>query len=175
MDEIWKDVVGYEGLYQVSNYGRIKSLYNYKRNGTNILTPRYKHGYYQIGLRKNKKRKWLAVHRLVAKAFIPNPENLPCVNHKDENKTNNCVYNLEWCTHSYNNTYHNRHKKVADKNSIPVLQYSTSGELLKEYKSVSEAARQNSMSAGNISSCCSNRKGYYTRGGFIWKYKSEVM
>ena len=91
MKEVWKDIPGYENLYQVSNKGRIKSLYNYKRNGTDILIPRLKKGYYTIGLRKSGKRKWIGIHRLVAMAFILNENNYKCVNHKDENKLNNNV------------------------------------------------------------------------------------
>lgn len=175
MIETWKDIIGYEGLYKVSDWGRIKSLYNYKRNGTDILKPKIKRGYYQIGLRKNGKRKWFAVHRLVAQAFIANTNNYPCVNHKDENKLNNCVDNLEWCTVGYNNTYNNRISRVVEKTSIAVMQYSREGEFIKEYTSISEAARENKIYPGTISGCCRHKKGFYTRGGYIWKYKSEVM
>jgi hypothetical protein len=108
MQETWKDIKNYEGLYQISTLGRIKS---FPRKGTyknaKILKP-YKDGgnyYYVIGLHKNGKRKYKAIHRLVAETFIPNPNNYPLVNHKDENKLNNCVDNLEWCTHKYNSNY----------------------------------------------------------------------
>lgn len=101
--EEWKPVVGYEGLYEVSNYGDVKSL------NTNKIRckKKDKYGYYCINLSKNGKRKTYFIHQLVARAFIPNPNNYPCVNHIDEKKTNNCVWNLEWCTHKYNNNYGN--------------------------------------------------------------------
>lgn len=173
--EIWKDVIGYEDCYQISNYGRVKSLYNYKRNGTNILKPKIKNNYYQIGLRKNGTRKWYSIHRLVAQAFIPNPNNLPQVNHKDENKLNNNINNLEWCTASYNNTYGTRMEKVINKTGKPVIQFDLQGNFIKEYQSISQAAREMHISAGNIHSCCTNKPNYKKVKGFVWKFKSEVM
>lgn len=112
--EIWKDIKGYEGLYQVSNKGRVKSL-NYRRIGKEgILKGRPdKDGYLRIGLYKNKKQKPFYIHRLVAIAFLPNPNNLPQVNHKDENKENNHVENLEWCTSEYNNNYGSRNERAS--------------------------------------------------------------
>ena len=111
MDKIWKDIKGYEGLYMVSNGGDVKSV----KNG--ILKPSvYKGtGYYYVGLYKDGKRKGYTIHRLVADAFIPNPNNLPCVNHKDESKINNNVENLEWCTHRYNSNYGCRNEKISAK------------------------------------------------------------
>ena len=120
--EIWKDVPGYEGIYQVSNLGRIKRLplgkqWPYRRTHNNIRKQHIKNGYCQVNLSKNNEVKWYGVHRLVAMAFIPNPYNYPQVNHKDEDKTNNFVFvntdgtidydksNLEWCTQSYNNLW----------------------------------------------------------------------
>ena len=112
MEEIWKDIKGYEGLYQVSNLGRVKS-FNYMNTGkekikTPTLQKKYtmkQGGYLQTTLYKNNKSKTVLVHRLVAEAFIPNPDNLPQVNHKDYNKTNNCVENLEWCSAKYNSNH----------------------------------------------------------------------
>ena len=107
MEEIWKDIVGYEGLYQVSNFGRVKNV-----NKNIIKKPtELSKGYLRIGLNKHGKAKKIYSHRLVAQAFIPNPNNLPCVNHKDCNPKNNCVDNLEWCTHKENNSYKNHHLK----------------------------------------------------------------
>lgn len=173
MKEIWKDIKCYEGLYQVSNLGRIKSLHNYKRNGTDILIPGIKKGYYQIGLRKNKKRTWYAIHRLVAQAFIPNYDNLPQINHKDENKLNNKVDNLEWCSVRYNNCYGTRIERVKEKVSKKVLQYDLKGNFVKEYKSLSEATKQNGIkSIANISMCCNGK--YKQTHGYVWKYKEVV-
>ena len=109
--EIWRDIEGYEGLYQVSNLGRVRSL-NYKRTGKvqNMKLGTYPNGYKMVDLKKNKNRKAHLVHRLVAKAFIPNPnpDQLCEVNHKDEDKTNNCVENLEWCDVKYNSNFGTR-------------------------------------------------------------------
>ena len=101
--EEWRDIQGYEGLYMVSNLGRVKSL-NYHRTGKErIMKPSDNgHGYLFVVLCKDGKDKNCRINRLVAQAFLPNPDNLPEVNHKDENKYNNCVENLEWCDRSYN-------------------------------------------------------------------------
>ena len=121
MEEIWKDIVGYEGLYQVSNFGRVKSLAKYKNgNGGSkfwrkerILKPANTgRGYLMVVLIKEKKRTTYILHRLVAQAFIPNPNNLPQINHKDENKTNNVVSNLEWCDNKYNSNYGTRNVRI---------------------------------------------------------------
>lgn len=168
-DEIWKDIKGYEGLYKISNKGRIKSLYNYKRDGTDILVPKIKHGYYQIGLRKNKIRKWLQVHRLIAEAFIPNPNKYPQINHKDENKLNNNIDNLEWCTVSYNNTYGTRIEKVKNKTSKPVIKYDKNMNFIKEYPSIVIASMENNVTAGNIIMVCKGR--YKQIKGYIYAYK----
>lgn len=108
--EIWKDIPSFEGLYQASNLGRIRSIKHYDKMHRlwegKILTPQFdgKQNYLHISI----KGKPYQIHRLVAKTFLPNPNNYPEVNHKDENKTNNCVENLEWCTHKYNNNYGNK-------------------------------------------------------------------
>lgn len=117
--EVWKDIEGYEGLYQVSNMGRVKSLGATNRVGWHLREKILKQtiepkGYLKVGLRKNNKIQTVRVHRLVANAFLPNPFNLPQVNHKDENKTNNHVENLEWCTNKYNNNYGSKPKKSAE-------------------------------------------------------------
>lgn len=106
--EFWKDIKGYEGLYQVSNYGRVKSLGNEASRKEKIRKVKYdRNGYPVIILHKNGEKKFFLTHRLVAEAFMPNPDNLPEINHKDECKTNNFVENLEWCNRYYNVTYGN--------------------------------------------------------------------
>ena len=117
MEEIWKDIIGYEGLYQVSNFGRVKSLsrqvfvsnphfIGYRKTKEKILSNKpSKIKYVYVILNKNSEKFQVGIHRLVAQAFIPNPNNLPEVNHKDENPSNNFVDNLEWCSHSYNSNY----------------------------------------------------------------------
>ena len=159
--EYWKPVVGYEGLYEVSNWGRVKSL---KFGKERILKQSIRHGYYIVSLWKNGKGKTYSVHRLVAEAFIDNPDNLPCVNHKDENKQNNVVSNLEWCTHEYNNTYGTRIERC----SKPVLQYDLNGNLIKEWKSLHECGR-NGFNQGDICKCCNGER--KTHQNFIWRYK----
>ena len=110
--ETWIDIKGYEHKYQVSNIGRVRAL-NYRRTGlTKLINIRDNKGYAEVALWKNSSRKLYMVHRLVAEAFIPNPNNLPQVNHKDENKKNNQVDNLEWCTQAYNNIYGTRLERV---------------------------------------------------------------
>ena len=111
----WRDIVGWEGFYQISENGLIKSLPrkhnpNERIRKTNIN----KCGYERVALSKNSKNYYYSVHRLLAEAFVPNPNNYPCINHKDENKTNNHYTNLEWCTHHYNNNYNNRYKTVSE-------------------------------------------------------------
>lgn len=166
--EIWKDIPNYEGLYQVSNLGRIRSLYNYRKY--NILTQNIKRGYYQIGLRKNGVRKWHQVQRLVALAFIPNPNNLPQVNHKNENKLDNNVNNLEWCSVSYNNTYGTRIKRVKEKVSKPVYQYDLEGNFIKKHDSLVDATKEMGLKSNStISLCCSGK--YETAAGYKWKYE----
>ena len=112
MEEIWKPIEGYEGLYEVSSYGRIKSLERYRSNNggiqlikERIMKPLDYNGYKNVVLWKNGSKKKEYVHRLVAKAFLPNPDNLKEVNHRDENPSNNMVENIEWCDHQYNMIY----------------------------------------------------------------------
>ncbi len=168
--EIWKDIKGYEGIYQVSNTGKIKSI---KRNIIlkNII---HHYGYLIVQLNKNGVGKDFSVHRLVAGAFIPNTDNLPQVNHKDENKLNNNVENLEWCTAGYNTNYGTRNKRVSKKMtngklSKPVLQYDMNGNLIKEWPSCMEVQRKTGFSQTLISEVCN---GKYKQGyGYIWKFK----
>lgn len=169
MDEIWHDIEGYKGLYQVSNKGRVKSL---KWGKERILRPGINSsGYLLVKLCKNGVGLYKFIHRLVAQAFIPNPENKPQVNHKDENKLNNCVDNLEWSTAKENSNYGSRNERVGDSQSKPILQYSKSGEFIREWKGASEVERVLSINNGNINSCCKGR--YKSSGGFIWKYKEK--
>ena len=109
--EIWKDIEGYEGHYRISNFGRVYSI----KSGI-LLKQKNKRGYLEVGLCKNGKHRYMQTHRLVALNFIPNPENLPHVNHKDENKQNNCVSNLEWCTVEYNINYGSRTERATQSN-----------------------------------------------------------
>lgn len=173
MNEVWKPVKGYEGLYEVSNTGKIR------RNGYLMSQHQCRNGYLRCKLTKNGKPKMKLLHRLVAEAFIPNPDNLPQVNHVNENKTDNRVENLEWCTCQYNINYGHRKEKVKAKElngirSKQVEQYTIEGELIKVYPSLNEAARQTGLKLSNLNSCCLNKPHYKTCGGYIWKYKEAA-
>ena len=169
MEEIWKDKKDYEGHYQVSNFGRVKSI----KFGKEIILKQHinKGGYYYVCLLKNGKHKNYYVHRLVAEAFIDNPDNLPQVNHKDENKTNNSVDNLERCTNEYNHNYGTINERISQSQSKPVLQYDLNGNLIKEWKSINECGR-NGFNQGDICKCCNGKR--KTAKGFICVYKNEA-
>lgn len=172
-NEVWKDILGYEGLYQISDKGRVKSLWFGKEL---ILKPlKDGWGYLFIYLCKNRERKMCKIHRLVSKAFIPNPQNLPQVNHKDEDKTNNSVQNLEWCSVKYNNNFGTRTQRQAEKMingklSKPVLQYTLDGELIREWKSTMDVQRNLGYFQTSISACCLGK--YKSAYKFVWKYKN---
>lgn len=175
--EIWKDIPEYENLYQISNLGNVKSLdktikdtkgRKYQKKGI-ILKQRYdKYGYKYVKLTKKGKQKYMLVHRIVAKVFINNPENLPQINHKDENRTNNNVNNLEWCDCIYNNNYGNRNKKIQDRISKSIIQLDKNNNFIKKWKNSIEASKSLNINGGNIRSCCRNE--LKTAGGFIWRY-----
>ena len=171
-EEIWCPIKGYENLYEVSDQGRVRSI---KFGKDKILKPfRNTQGYLQVKLWKNGEIKKCLVHRLVSKTFTPNPDNLPEVNHKDEDKTNNKVENLEWCDRKSNCNYGTRNKRISQKLtngklSKSVIQYSKDGEFIKEWQSLHDIEINLKYSKGNISSCCTGRrKNAYN---FIWKFK----
>lgn len=180
MKEIWKDIKGYEGLYQVSNIGNVKSL-NYHRSGEEkIRKPKVGiDGYLRVNLSKNGKCKTLLIHRLVLRTFNPveNMDKLE-VNHKDENSQNNNLDNLEWCNRSYNINYGTRTQRFAQSKSIPIVQLDTStNKVVNVYCSAMEADRQG-FDHGNISNCCKNkfhRKGNNIYKGYKWQYMSDYI
>lgn len=168
-NEVWKDIKGYEGKYQISNTGRVRSMCNNgkKREEPFILKPiKHYKGYLRVYLWKNSKQKTFLIHRLVAEAFIPNPNNYLEINHKDENKQNNNVNNLEWCTRKYNMNYNGLNKK---RNSKKIIQYDIKNNFIKEWECIMEVQRQLGINNANICQCCKGN--YKTAGGFIWKYK----
>lgn len=182
MKEIWKPIVGYEGLYQVSNMGRVKSLERKVRHGSvieltikeRILKPApASNGYLVVGLCAGGKQKTLKVHRLVCEAFHENPDNKSDVNHINENKTDNRACNLEWCTRRENINHGTHNERMAKTKSKPVGQYTRDGELVKIWPSAIEVQRKTGFGQGYISKVANgNRKTAY---GFIWKYKNETM
>nr|DAX05603.1 MAG TPA: homing endonuclease [Bacteriophage sp.] len=174
MVEIWKDIKNYEGLYQVSNLGRVKSFRNWHGKSERILKFNINSsGYYRACLSKNSKQKYFFVHRLVAQAFIDNPNNYSVVNHKDENPKNNNVENLEWCTFKYNMNYGTLRKRQVEKCSKKVFQIDKNGNLIYIWNSIREAGRNLKISPGRISNCCLKRRNYNTVGGYIWRFADE--
>lgn len=168
-NEIWKDIKEYEGLYQVSNFGRVKSL---KFGKEKVMSPvLHTRGYLNIELSNKGLRKVKKIHRLVAEAFIPNPKNFPQVNHKDENKTNNSVDNLEWCTSQYNCHYGTRIKRFSDNKKKKIYQFDLNGNFIKEWKSAVDIEKETGLEKSNIRCCCRGeiKKAY----GFIWRYIDE--
>lgn len=146
------------------------NILNIKRNRY-IKLQTQKDGYVCASLCKNGVIKRCRVHRLVAQAYIPNPNNYPCINHKDENKSNNNVNNLEWCTYAYNNSYGNSQPtiKAIEARKIPVIQMGLNGEIIAEYESSCDAMRKTGFNQTNISSCCVGK--IHTAYGYIWKHK----
>ena len=181
ISEVWKDIKGYEGRYQVSNLGRVKSLdrtfinkighkqYTKER----ILKPSTVHGGYLLVIlfKGSGKGKAYKVHRLVCEAFHENPENKPCVNHIDENKTNNTANNLEWCTVAENNRHGTLYTRSAKAQSKLVGQYTYDGVLVKVWQSTREVQRQLGFNAGAISGVARGKG--KTAYGYIWKYIEE--
>ena len=168
MKEIWRDIKNYEGLYQISNLGNVKNFKNNK-----IINGYYdKDGYKRICLYKKenneKKRYYPFIHRLVAQSFIPNPNNYPVINHKNEIKDDNVVSNLEWCTIKYNNNYGNRINKIKEKKRKKVAQYSLDMKLIKVFNSITEASKEVNSNTSNICRCCKGN--LKTIKGYIWKY-----
>lgn len=205
MNEIWKDIEGYEGYYQVSNLGRVRSLDRIIEGRWGLILSKgimlsqktTTYGYKEVGLSKNGKVKYFAVHRLVAMAFIPNPNNYPQINHMDECRTNNFVWvnddgsidssksNLEWCDAKYNSNYgtHNEKLRVlstgrvlpkyavdimAEKHKKPVAMYKD-GVLVKTFDSAADADRENDdFNYVSISAACKGRLKTYK--GYTWKF-----
>lgn len=173
--EVWRDIPEYEGLYQVSNFGNVKSLHFGKEKLLKLQ--KNNKGYLYVNLYNNKYSKRFLIHRLVAKCFLEAIEGKDIVNHKDQNPLNNNVDNLEFCTYQYNATYNNAHIKRGEKTKgrpnykrrKSVLQYSLEGEFIKEWESGKIAGETLNINNTNITQCCKgNRK---SSGDFIWKYK----
>lgn len=173
---LWKDVVGFEGLYIVSNFGEIRSVDHYVKcnSGKRLVKGRTLkpcdrgNGYPFVTMGKDGKQYNMSVHRVVAIAFLPNPNNLPEVNHKDTNTFNYSLDNLEWCDRKYNNNYSNRAYKAAVSKRKRILQIKNET-VIRIWNSISEIERNTGISAGNISECCNGKRS--TAGGYSWKFK----
>ena len=185
MQEIWKDIKGYEGLYQVSNLGRVKRTNPGNRvvSADGTLKPtRRQHGYlgvmlYGKGGHATRGFKHCSVHRLVAEAFIPNPNGYAEVNHIDEDKTNNRVDNLEWVTHQQNCVHGTLPKRKSEwstngKQSKAIVQYTLNGEFVARYPSLAEVERQTGFGKGNICRCAQHHHAYSHAYGYVWRYET---
>ena len=181
IEEIWKDVDGYEGLYMISDIGRVKSLdYNHTGEEKILKLSKDKSGYLIVGLWKNGSRKWFKVHRLVATAFIDNPDNKPCIDHINTVRTDNRVENLRWCTAKENNNNPISRKRLFDNspvvgkigkdnfNSKAVCQYNLDDKLIRKWDCIMDVERELGFSNSHISKCCLGKR--KTAHGFVWKY-----
>lgn len=171
MEEIWKDIEGYEGLYQVSDFGRVK------RVNTDRILKGYKitGDYLGVKLCKNNIKSTQKIHRLVAEAFIPNSENKPQVNHIDEDKSNNMVSNLEWMTATENNNHGTRNeraaKTISKSKSIPIIATNIKTSEFQEFNSTNECARQLGLHTSNITAVLKGR--LKQTGGYTFKYLNK--
>ena len=177
-NEIWKSVVGYEGAYEVSNLGRVRSVTRIRKaacgstaviRGIELaIRENTTNRYLLVRLNKDGQCRHKLVHRLVAEAFIPNPNNLPQINHKDENPHNNRWDNLEWCDQYYNNHYGTAKERAAKTRGYPVVQMDMDGNEIARFYSAKEAARSIGKSQAAISRAC---VGIYKQAyGFLWRY-----
>jgi hypothetical protein len=168
--EIWKDIKGYEGLYQVSNLGNVKSLkYNQQNIVKELELVKTTKGYRTVNL----KGKVILVHRLVAETFVPNPENKKIINHINGIKNDNRAMNLEWCTPSENTQHAYRTGlKVATSNHLKkkINQYDKNMKYLKTWQSTKEIEKNLGIYHSNISNCCKKKKHHNTAGGYVWRY-----
>lgn len=198
MQETWMPIKDYEGLYEISNFGNVKSLkkewigFNYKSKTYHKVTMEErimkasvsKYGYKQVLLSRSNKKSLKLIHRLVAEAFIPNELNKPCVNHIDGNKLNNRVENLEWCTYQENSlhawknnlvTSYLKGKMGKEHNlSKKVIQYDTNGKIIKKWDCISDAVRELKIDGGRITKCCQHKKYCHTAGGYSWEYDNQA-
>lgn len=182
MKEIWEDIEGYEGYYQISNLGNVKSLDRMVKNnhgfclrkGKLIKSLINKQGYYFVNLKKNSQNEIKLIHRLIAETFINNDNNFPCVNHIDGNKLNNNVNNLEWCTYSHNikeafrlglNKY--TYKENFKHKSKRVNQYDLQGNLLNKWESITEASKKTGINYAYISLACNHKR--KCTGNYVWR------
>lgn len=170
--EEWRDVKGYENLYQVNRKGEVRS--SHKGYWEKLSASKSSSGYRIFLFHKDGKRKNMRGNRLVAEAFIPNPYNLPFVNHKDENPLNDCVENLEWCTCEYNNNYGTLKERQSKNNykNKPVCMFYVDGTFIREFYNINDAAKFVDGVHTCILRCCNNKVFCYK--GYIWRYKEDA-
>lgn len=181
-NEEWRNIKGFERLYQISNYGRVKSFHNNIGRGIIIRKVRLnKQGYYYCNLCKNNKAISKKIHRLVAENFLKNTKNHICVNHIDGNKQNNSVHNLEWCTQSHNANHAYKlglrepwNKGLlgdGNKTTVDVYQYDIDGNFIKHWCCIKDVERSLGIQSCNIIRTCQHKR--HTAGGFVWKYVKD--
>lgn len=170
-NEIWKSINLNGCNLDVSNYGNVRFSKNHKKKSFHLN----KYGYPTIHIQKGRKIYAYRIHRLVALLFIENPypDKFDCINHKDENRQNNFVENLEWCDRRYNNNYGSHNKRIAKSKSKSIVQYDLSGNKIKEWESATIAARELGYSQSSINWCCLRKPKYNTYKGFIWRYVDD--
>lgn len=180
MKEEWKYIKGYEGIYEISSLGKVRSVDRYVEQQGRIqvyksstISPFMNNsGYLCVRLSKENHKKNFTVHRLVAESFVPNPCNYPQINHKDENKTNNTVCNLEWCTASYNGSYGTLGQRKEDKFGHRVCMYNDRGVFIKTFKSARGAGRELGISHSDILDCCKRKA--FLAGGYAWRFLKDT-
>ena len=179
MKEVWKDIPEFEDSYQISNLGNFRSKDRYARvcgggerlvRGKALKNQRCSNGYVEVACTRSGKRKVFLLHRLVAKLFIPNPDELPEVNHIDENISNCRADNLEWCTSKYNANYGTRNERCLANNpqKRPVEQYTKDGEFVKRWEMIADAAKHVGIDGSAITRVCMGKQ--HTSAGFVWRY-----
>ena len=167
MIEVWKNIDGYDGNYEVSNMGNVRTKFRQGTKGGYLKQRKDSNGYLVVQLCKDGKYKMMSVHRIVAKAFINNPDNYPCVNHKDERKDNNCVDNLEWCSYAYNNAYGTAKERASISRYKRCVGTWPDGHT-EYFDSCTLAAKATGIAQGNIWGACNGL--WHKAGGVTWKY-----
>ena len=169
----WKEIKGFEGIYAVNEDGKVLNL----TNGKILKNRKHKTGYLSVILYKDKKYKSKLVHRLVAEAFLSREEGKPFVNHKDENKENNCIENLEWCSKIYNSNYGTISQRIKNRRGHeprrkkPIIQKDKNGNIIQIWDSIGEASRATKTARNSIFECCRGKN--KTANGFMWNYANK--